>query len=136
VKLRAEFANADEALFPNQFVNVQLVVDQLEGVTTVPTAAIQRGTVGTYVYVVVDGKTVSIRTIETGSTERGQVEVTKGLKPGEVVVVDGVDKLKEGAQVELVTRNTGAPAAKKPHGKAGARKPADGAAPAAAPAKN
>lgn len=137
VKLRAEFANADEALFPNQFVNVQLVVDQLEGVTVVPTAAVQRGTVGTYVYVVVDGKTVSLRTIETGSTERGQVEVTKGLKPGEVVVVDGVDKLKEGAQVELVTRNTGAPAgARKPHGKAGAHKPADGTAPAAAPAKN
>lgn len=137
VKLRAEFANADEALFPNQFVNVQLVVDQLEGVTVVSTAAVQRGTIGTYVYVVTDGKTVSLRKIETGATERGVVEVTKGLKPGEVVVVDGVDKLKEGAQVELVTRNTGAPTgAKKAHGKGAAgHKPAEGAAPAA-PAKN
>lgn len=137
VKLRAEFANTDEVLFPNQFVNVQLVVDQLEGVTVVPTAAVQRGTIGTYVYVVTEGKAVSLRKIETGATERGVVEITKGLKPGEVVVVDGVDKLKDGTQVELVTRNNGAPAAaKKPHGKnAAGHKPADGAAPAA-PAKN
>lgn len=137
VKLRAEFANADETLFPNQFVNVQLVVDQLEGVTVVPAAAVQRGTIGNYVYVVVDGKTVSLRPIETGATERGEVEVTKGLKPGEVVVVDGVDKLKEGSSVELVTRNAGTPASgKKAHGKSGGHKPADGTAPAAAPAKN
>lgn len=136
VKLRAEFANADETLFPNQFVNVQLIVDQLEGVTVVPTAAVQRGTIGLYVYVVVDGKTVTLRKIETGATERGVIEVTKGLKPGEVVVVDGVDKLREGAQVELVSRDAGTPAvSKKAHGKAGGHKPADGSAPAA-PAKN
>ena len=110
VRLRAEFANEDEALFPNQFVNIQLVVERLQGVTVVPTAAVQRGTVGTYVYVVGAQKTVSVRVVETGPAERGVIAVIKGLAPGEVVVADGVDKLREGSLVELVNRNTGAPA--------------------------
>ena len=110
VKLRAEFANTDETLFPNQFVNVQLVVEQLQGAIVVPTAAVQRGTMGTYVYVVPDQKTASVRPVETGPSERGVIAITKGLAPGEVVVVDGVDKLREGSHVELVSRDTGAPA--------------------------
>jgi multidrug efflux system membrane fusion protein len=136
VKLRAEFDNTDEALFPNQFVNVQLVVDELKGVTVIPTAGVQRGTVGTYVYVVGADNTASVRVVETGASEKGQVVITKGLKPGEVVVVDGVDKLKEGAAVELVSRNTGAPAAA-PAAVKGAhrtgKKPADGADAATTP---
>jgi multidrug efflux system membrane fusion protein len=127
VKLRAEFDNTDETLFPNQFVNVQLVVDELKGVTVVPTAGVQRGTVGTYVYVVGADNTVSVRVVETGPSEKGQIVISKGLKPGEVVVVDGVDKLKDGASVELVSRDTGAPAPAKGGPRTGKR-PADGGA--------
>jgi multidrug efflux system membrane fusion protein len=104
VKLRAEFPNDDEMLFPNQFVNVQLLVEQLQGVTVVPTAAVQRGTVGTFVYLVSGENTVSVRQVETGPSDKGVVIISKGLAPGDVVVVDGVDKLREGSQVELVTR--------------------------------
>jgi len=123
VKLRAEFANADDSLFPNQFVNVQLVVDRLPGATVVPTAAVQRGTVGTYVYVVADQKTVALRPVETGPSERGLVAITKGLVPGEIVVVDGVDKLREGSVVEVISRTAGAPggAGTKPEKSSGQR---------------
>ncbi|SDS65522.1 membrane fusion protein, multidrug efflux system [Opitutus sp. GAS368] len=125
VKLRAEFDNTDETLFPNQFVNVQLVVDELKGVTVIPTAGVQRGTVGTYVYVVGANNTVSVRVVETGPSEKGQIVINKGLQPGDVVVVDGVDKLKDGAAVELVSRDTGVPAAAKGGPRTGKR-PADG----------
>jgi multidrug efflux system membrane fusion protein len=108
VKLRAEFPNTDETLFPNQFVNVQLIADQLQGATVVLTAAIQRSTTATYVYLVVDNKTASVRPVETGPSEHGLIVVSKGLVPGDVVVVDGVDKLREGSAVELVSRNAGA----------------------------
>ena len=114
VKLRAEFANTDEILFPNQFVNVQLIAEQIQGATVVPTAAVQRGTAGTYVYIVTDKddqKTASVRVVETGPSERGMIAITKGLAPGAVVVVDGVDKLREGTAVELVSRASGAPVA-------------------------
>jgi multidrug efflux system membrane fusion protein len=132
VKIRAEFENADGKLFPNQFVNVQLVVEQLQGATVVPTAAVQRGTVGTYVYVVSDQKTVSMRQVETGPSERSVIAITKGLAPGEVVVVDGIDKLREGATVEVISRDAGAPgsATNAPkHDKSGKR-PADATSPA------
>jgi multidrug efflux system membrane fusion protein len=108
VKLRAEFPNTDETLFPNQFVNVQLIADQIQGATVVPTAAIQRSTTATYVYLVADQKTASVRPVETGPSEHGMIVVSKGLVPGDVVVVDGVDKLREGSTVELVSRNAGA----------------------------
>ena len=124
VKLRAEFPNTDETLFPNQFVNVQLIADQIQGATVVPTAAIQRSTTATYVYIVADQKTASVRPVETGPSEHGMIVVSKGLVPGDVVVVDGVDKLREGSTVELVSRTagaTGAPASgpDKPAGKRG-----------------
>lgn len=108
VKLRAEFPNTDETLFPNQFVNVQLIAEKIQGATVVPTAAIQRSTTGTYVYIVADQKTASVRLVETGPSERGVIVVSKGLVPGDVVVVDGVDKLREGSAVELVSRTAGA----------------------------
>ena len=110
VKLRAEFPNKDDALFPNQFVNVQLMVEELQGVTVVPTAAVQRGTTGTFVYLVADQKTATVRQVETGPSENRAIVITKGLAPGDVVVVDGVDKLRDGSQVELVSRTTDAPA--------------------------
>jgi len=108
IKLRAEFSNTDETLFPNQFVNVQLIAEQIQGATVVPTAAIQRSTTATYVYVVADQKTASVRRVETGPSERGMIVVSKGLVSGDVVVVDGVDKLRDGSTVELVSRTAGA----------------------------
>ena len=124
VKLRAEFPNTDETLFPNQFVNVQLIAEQIQGATVVPTAAIQRSATATYVYIVTDQKTASVRRVETGPSERGVIVVSKGLVPGDVVVVDGVDKLRDGSAVELVSRTAGATGAAgaapdKPSGKRG-----------------
>lgn len=124
VKLRAEFPNTDEMLFPNQFVNVQLIADQIQGATVVPTAAIQRSTTVTYVYLVADQKTASVRQVETGPSEHGLIIVSKGLVPGDVVVVDGVDKLRDGSAVELVSGTAGATAGaaagpEKPTGKRG-----------------
>ena len=127
VKLRAEFPNTDEALFPNQFVNVQLIAETIRGATVVPTAAVQRSATAIFVYLVTDKngqKTASIRPIETGPSERGVIAISKGLVPGDVVVVDGVDKLREGSAVELVSRTAGATGAAgagpaKPTGKRG-----------------
>jgi multidrug efflux system membrane fusion protein len=132
VKLRAEFANEDEMLFPNQFVNVSLIVEKLRGATVIPPAAVQRGTVGTFVYVVGEQKAVSVRTVETGSSDHGMVAITRGLVPGETVVVDGVDKLRDGTLVELVVPGakpaSGADATPGPAKHAGKR-PAEGAVP-------
>jgi multidrug efflux system membrane fusion protein len=132
IKLRAEFANEDEMLFPNQFVNVSLIVEKLRGATVIPPAAVQRGTAGTFVYVVAEQKTVSVRTVETGSSDHGMVAITRGLVPGETVVVDGVDKLRDGTLVELVVPGakpaSGADATPGPAKQAGKR-PAEGAVP-------
>jgi multidrug efflux system membrane fusion protein len=99
LKLRATFGNAKGALFPNQFVNLRLLVQEKRGVTLVSTAAIQRNTSVTYVYVVKPDNTVTVRTITLGTTEGNDSEVTAGLMPGEVVVMTGVDKLQEGTKV-------------------------------------
>jgi multidrug efflux system membrane fusion protein len=101
VKLRASFDNGDNALFPNQFVNVRLLVSQLHNQTIVPGAAIQRGSEGTYVYVVNADKTASMRTVTLGPSEADRVSVVQGLKRGDVVVVDGADRLRDGAAVTL-----------------------------------
>jgi multidrug efflux system membrane fusion protein len=98
VKVRAQFENPDNALFPNQFVNAQMLVKTLTNVVTVPTAAIQRGAPGTYVYVINDGK-VSVRTITIGPSDGPMAAVTSGLVAGEQVVVDGTDRLRDGARV-------------------------------------
>ncbi len=126
VKLRAEFPNTDEMLFPNQFVNVQLIAAQIQGATVVPTAAVQRGTAGTYVYLVTDKdgqKTASVRVVETGPSERGMIDITKGLAPGDDVVVDGVDKLREGSAVDLISQAAGAPGTPVPGATKGAGGP-------------
>jgi membrane fusion protein, multidrug efflux system len=99
LKLRAEFDNQNNELFPNQFVNAKLLVQEKAGVTLLATAAIQRNSQNTYVYVVKPDSTVTIRQIETGVTEGDQTEVTSGLKSGEEVVMTGVDKLQEGTRV-------------------------------------
>ena len=101
VKLRAQFDNNDEILFPNQFVNVQLLVDTLQGTTLVPSAAVQRGAPGTFVYLVKPDDTVTVRAVKVGPSDGERVTVASGLAPGDKVVVDGADKLREGAKVTL-----------------------------------
>jgi membrane fusion protein, multidrug efflux system len=106
IRLKALFANADEGLFPQQFVNVVLLLDTLHGATLISQAAIQRGAPGTYVYVVDPAsQTVSVRKVTLGPGDATNVAITNGLKPGELVVVDGADKLKEGAKVQLRQAN-------------------------------
>jgi len=102
VKLRAVFDNKEQILFPNQFVNVRLLVDTVHGATTVPTAAIQRGSPGTFVYVVKSDDTVAAQKVTLGASDNQRVAVTKGLAPGEAVVTDGADRLKDGAKVRLL----------------------------------
>ena len=102
VKLRAQFPNQNAALFPNQFVNVRMRVDTLHDQVIVPGAAIQRGTQGTFVYVVGEDNKVSLRVVKLGVTEGDRVSVAQGLKLGERVVVDGADKLRDGAPVEVI----------------------------------
>jgi multidrug efflux system membrane fusion protein len=101
VKAKAEFANADESLFPNQFVNARLLLDVLRDATVIPTSSLQRGANGLFVYVVAPDRSVSVRVIKTGPTEGERVAVTSGLKVGETIVTDGADKLREGSKVEL-----------------------------------
>ncbi|HTO84827.1 MAG TPA: MdtA/MuxA family multidrug efflux RND transporter periplasmic adaptor subunit, partial [Methylomirabilota bacterium] len=103
VKLRAQFDNQDEALFPNQFVNVRLLVDELQNVALVPSAAIQRGAAGTFVYVVKPDDTVAVQPVGIGQSSADQVAITSGVSPGLQVVVDGADKLRDGAKVAVAS---------------------------------
>jgi multidrug efflux system membrane fusion protein len=105
VKLKGQFANEDGALFSNQFVNIKLNMDTLRSVTIIPTAAIQRGIMGSFVYVVEEDQTVSVRPLTLGPAEGEKVAVLEGLQPEERVVVDGADKLREGVKVKLITRD-------------------------------
>ncbi|HLN08405.1 MAG TPA: efflux RND transporter periplasmic adaptor subunit, partial [Xanthobacteraceae bacterium] len=111
VKVRAQFDNADNTLFPNQFVNAQLLVKTLHNTVTVPTAAIQRGAPGTYVYVINADNTVSVRPISIGPTDGPLAAVNSGLSVGERVVVDGTDRLRDGARVIIPGARSPAPAA-------------------------
>ena len=102
-RLKAVFANEDAALFPNQFVNVRLLVDVKKDAVIVPVAAIQRGPQGTFVYVVKPDHTVEVRPLTVGPSEGTDAAIESGLSPGEVVVVSGVDKLRAGATVQVRT---------------------------------
>ena len=111
VKIKAKFDNKNNELFPNQFVNVVMKVDTLSGVTVMATAAIQRGSIGTFAYVVKEDKSVNVRPLQLGPTEGENVAVLNGLASGEFVVVVGGDKLREGTKVEIVTNEAaGTPA--------------------------
>lgn len=99
-KLKAVFNNEHNELFPNQFVNIHLLVSTLEGVTIIPAAAVQRGPDGTYVYVVNSGNTVKVRNVKVGTTEGNNISIASGLQPGEEVVTDGLDKLTDGSKIE------------------------------------
>jgi multidrug efflux system membrane fusion protein len=101
IKLKAQFPNPEGLLFPNQFVNVKMVVDVKKGATVIPLAAIQRGATGTIVYVVKEDKTTTSRPVKMGATENDNVAIESGIAPGELVVTDGIDRLREGAKVEV-----------------------------------
>lgn len=109
VKLRAIFDNKDESLFPNQFVNVRLLVDTVKDATVVPVAAIQRGQPGTYVYLVKADDTVTIKVVELGVTDGEKVQITSGLQVGDEVVIDGTDRLRDGAKIRRPGANSRAP---------------------------
>lgn len=102
VRLKAVFRNDDGMLFPNQFVNVRMRVDTLAGATVVPVAAIQRGQQGTFVYVVDQQNKVKVQTVALGPSDGEQTAVLRGLQPGQRVVVDGADRLREGMTVQTV----------------------------------
>jgi multidrug efflux system membrane fusion protein len=104
VKLKAKFANTDLALFANQFVNARMLLDTRSGVVTIPSAALQRGSQGSFVYVVKEDNTVSVRPVKLGPADAERVTVESGLAEGERVVTDGMDRLREGARVQVGAR--------------------------------
>ena len=124
VKLKAVFPNKNNTLFPNQFVNMKLELERLDAAITIPQSAVQRGAPGTYVYVVTSEKTASLRKVQLGPVSGERVVITTGLKEGESIVIDGADKLRDGAPVTTVQA---APAAAQ-RGPRGDRAKKDGAA--------
>jgi membrane fusion protein, multidrug efflux system len=101
VRARATFDNKNFELFPNQFVNARLLVQQKTGVVLVSDAAIQRSTTQTYVFLVKPDSTVTVRNITVGTSDGGESEITSGLAPGDELVITGVDKLQEGTPVSV-----------------------------------
>ncbi|MBE7190785.1 efflux RND transporter periplasmic adaptor subunit, partial [Jatrophihabitans endophyticus] len=101
VRIRSTFANDDERLFPNQFVNARLLLKTLHDVALIPNNAIQTGPDGAFAYVVKPDSTVEVRPIKTGTADGTDTVVTTGLKAGEQVVTDGTDRLKAGAKVTI-----------------------------------
>src|SRR5204862_8240600 len=99
IKLKAAFTNDDSALFPNQFVNVRMLLDTLRGVTIVPTAAVLRGAPGTFVYVVKDDQTVTVRPVKVGPIEGENAVIESGVTAGEVIVVECTARLLDDANV-------------------------------------
>ncbi len=125
-KLRAMFDNPNAVLFPDQFVNVRLLVDTMTGAVLAPNPAIQIGANGSFVYVVGADSTVSVRNVKTGPTDSKNTVIVSGLAAGENIVTDGVDRLRDGAKVTV--RNTVATPGATPSGGAGQHRKRDGAA--------
>jgi len=109
-KLKSEFSNDKNLLFPNQFVNVHLLVDTKHNVTIVPSTAIQRGPQGTYVYLAQRDNTVKIQPVTVALASGSSVGVSTGLQAGDNVVVDGQDKLQDGSKIEARTSTGGSTA--------------------------
>lgn len=110
VKLKAQFDNQDGALFPNQFVNVRMQIDTLRERTLIPASTIQHGAQGDFVYLVNNDNTIKLQPVQLGDTQDNQVVVEEGLAPGAKVVIEGTDRLREGSQVEPVSRDEPQPA--------------------------
>src|SRR6266571_17937 len=102
-KLKAIFDNKNNVLYPNQFVNVRLLIDVLKGAVVVPGATIQRGSQGTFVYVVTEDQTAELRMVTIKASEGNDVATASGLKAGENVVLEGMDKVQDGARVDVQT---------------------------------
>jgi membrane fusion protein, multidrug efflux system len=130
-KLKSVFSNEDNALFPNQFVNVHLLVDTKHNLVIVPTAAIQRGPQGTYVYASGPDNTAKIRMVSIAQTTGDNVGLSAGLNPGDVVVIDGQDKLQDGTKINPSTSGGGKGAGRSAAATAGAQ----GAPQTASPSK-
>ena len=124
VKLRAQFTNDDDVLFPQQFVNAQLLVQTVKGAMTVPVAALQQGAPGAFVYLVKPDHSVAVTNVKTGITDSGMTQITDGLKAGDQVVVDGSDRLRDGAKITIPPPPGSAPdqSPAKPTGGKGGRK--------------
>lgn len=101
IKLKAQFANENSALFPNQFVNAKLLVDTSTNVVIVPAAAVQRSSQSAFVYVVQSNQTVAMRPVRVGAAQGDLTALDSGVQPGELVVTDGVDKLRQGSKVTV-----------------------------------
>ncbi len=109
VKLRATFDNSHYELFPNQFVNARLLEQEKRGVVLVPSAAVQRNSQTTYVYVVNADSTVSVHQVKIGTSDDNNTEITSGVNEGDVVVLTGVDKLQEGSKVTVKMEGAAGP---------------------------
>jgi len=124
-KLKAVFPNKDNALFPNQFVNVQLVLENRPNVLVIPAAAQQMGNSGNFVYVIKKDNTVDVRNIPNAISQGSQLLLDKGLKPNERVVIDGQEKIHAGSKVVV---SKGTPAGKSDGAAAGAKAGKSGSA--------
>jgi multidrug efflux system membrane fusion protein len=102
IKLKAKFANENQALFVNQFVNIKMLLETLQGVTIIPSAAVQTGEFGTYVYIVKPDNTVSVQPVKLGAVSGENVVVLDCLESGVLVVVDGIDMLRDNMKVKLI----------------------------------
>ncbi|HYA85795.1 MAG TPA: MdtA/MuxA family multidrug efflux RND transporter periplasmic adaptor subunit [Nitrospirota bacterium] len=109
IKLKALFPNRNDELFPNQFVNARLIIEVKHNALMVSPEAIQRGPQGTFVYVVKADQTAALRPITVGLVQEGTALITSGLSAGELVVVDGADRLRDGSKVEVSAPNSGEP---------------------------
>lgn len=105
LKLKAQFDNHNQTLFPNQFVNIHLLVDTHHDALLIPAAAVQHGVPGTFVYKVKEDSSVTVAIIKTGAIIRDNVVVESGIALNDTVVVDGVDKLREGAKVTVISKD-------------------------------
>ncbi|MEA3117264.1 MAG: rane fusion protein multidrug efflux system, partial [Paraburkholderia sp.] len=112
VMLRAMFPNDDEKLYPNEFVNVKLLVDVMQNAVLVPTAAVQSGAPGDYVYFVNADDTVSVRKVTTGPSDGKNTAILAGLAQGDRVVTDGTDRLSDGAKIRVAQASFGQPSGK------------------------
>jgi len=104
-RLKAVFSNEDNVLWPNQFVNIHLLLETRKNATVIPSAAVQQGPQGSYVYVVKPDKTVEARNVNPSLTEGNLTQIASGISPAEVVVTDGQDKLQTGTHVEPHQQN-------------------------------
>ncbi len=104
VKLKAEFPNDDSSLFPNQFVNARALVDVRKDVPVVPASAVQNGNDGAFVFVVQEDQTAKVRPVTTGISNENIVSIARGLQAGEIVVVDGLDRLRDGSRISAARR--------------------------------